>query len=270
MNPSFEYPSEKYRVFIRYSLNAKVKSDIYTGETSLYVEIKGIPNNNKNSKVEATSLPIKRGSIFDIGNIILNASCDSKIFRFTSPIPVNINIDNTKSKVKATECKIDLIRKITLRDQRTLSDKYTKENKLIKKKFKSLVEKNEKKNFQFELPLNTLYLTNLTYYGYKQPYNNSSKSNIDLIPSVDGTIIKCEYYLKVTLYFDSFVSKDKRPRIILPIYFVHKLDINNIFNEKENEYEDEDEDIRKAIELSKNFQENNKKSHWKILQSNFS
>ena len=126
LNPSFEYPSEKYRVYIRYSLNAKVKSDIYTGETSLYVEIKGIPNNNKNSKVEATSLPIKRGSIFDIGNIILNASCDSKIFRFTSPIPVNINIDNTKSKVKATEFKIYLIIKIILINQINLKNKYNK------------------------------------------------------------------------------------------------------------------------------------------------
>ena len=101
------------------------------------------------------------------------------------------------------------------------------------------MEKNEEKNFLFDLPLNTLYSKALTYSGYIQPYNKDNKSNIELIPSVDGIIIKCEYYLKVTLYFESFVSKDKRPRIILPIYMVHKLDNNNILNEKE------DEDIKK-------------------------
>ena len=111
LNPSFEYPTDKYRVYIRYSLNAKIKSAIYCGNTSIYVDIQAIPNNKNDLKVEDLSLPISRSSIVDIGNTILNASCDTKIFKFTNPIPVNINIDNTKSKIKATIFKIDFIRK---------------------------------------------------------------------------------------------------------------------------------------------------------------
>ena len=37
VNPSFEYPTEKYRAFLRYNISSKILSNDYPGNTSVYI-----------------------------------------------------------------------------------------------------------------------------------------------------------------------------------------------------------------------------------------
>ena len=251
INPSFEYPTDKYRAFLRYNLSAKIISKDYPGITSEYIVIQAIPKNDlDNLNKESTSSSIKKWGLFSKGNSIVKAFYPTKNYKFGDTIPITINVDNTNSKLKLTECKIDLIRKISFKDKENLTDKYTHEDKLIKKVFKSEVKKKEKQNFEFKIPLLELNSKSYTYNNYKQPYNNSPSCCIESIPSVDGGILKCEYYLKITAYYDSFVTKAERPRIILPVYMVHKVDGNIVVMNQQ-----ESEDLRKAIEESKREEE---------------
>ena len=42
------------------------------------------------------------------------------------------------------------------------------------------------------------------------------------MPTLDGDVIKCEYEIKVSLYFENFVDKSHRPRLIFPISLCHE------------------------------------------------
>ena len=46
INPSFEYPTEKYRAFLRYNISSKILSNEYPGNTSVYILIQAIPKND--------------------------------------------------------------------------------------------------------------------------------------------------------------------------------------------------------------------------------
>ena len=260
LNPSFEFPTQKYRAYLRYILEAKIKSSQLFGNTSTYVVVQAIQNKNLSIYDQLNvekSLSIKKWGLIDSGSTILKASYPSKNYTFTDTIPLNINIDNSKSKLKVIECKIDFIRTITFRDKVNLTNKKVHKDKLIIKKLKWQVLKHEIKNFQYNLYLGDLYFVNLTYDGYIQPYNFKKFSNIDLIPSLDSGIIKCEYSIKITVYYDKFVTKEKRPRIFLPLNMVHKkLDNNNNNNIIGNN--GDDDDIKKAIEES--LKEQNKEN----------
>jgi len=289
LNPSFEYPTEKYRAFLRYNISAKIISAGYPGNTSMYISIQAIPKNDINNlNKESSSLSIKKWGLFNKGDSIVKAFYPTKNYKFDDIIPVTVNVDNTNSKLKLTETKIDVIRKIYFRDKEDFTNKYTHEDKLIKKKFKSEVKKKEKNNFEFKIPLSELKSKNYTYYLYKNPYTSTNYCWIESIPSVDGGIIACEYYLKVTAYYDSFVTKAERPRIILPIYMVHKTDGNILLNQQESEdlakaieeskreeqekerinEMQEEEELRRAIEESKKEEERNELQRQKLFMSN--
>ena len=63
------------------------------------------------------------------------------------------------------------------------------------------------------------------------------------MPTLDGDVIKCEYEIKVSLYFENFVDKSHRPRLIFPISLCHetleeymkRLGIKSIPNETSSE-----------------------------------
>ena len=247
LNPSFEYPTDKYRVFIRYILMAKIQSNDYPGNTSIYILIQGNPINN-NPLNEVLSIPMKKWGLFDKGNSKLKVSSPTNNFKFNDIIPININVDNSNSKKKLNKFKIYLIRNLVLKDEISYSDKYINNEKVLRREFKSEVKKNEIKDFEFKLPLKELFSKYYTYSDYKQPYTNDNRSSIDLIPSIYSTIIKCEYFIKVIAYYDEISSKNERPRIILPVYMVHRLKDNHIIEAKN------EEDLKKAIEESKRIE----------------
>ena len=67
-----------------------------------------------------------------------------------------------------------------------------------------------------------------------------------LLPSIESKLIKCDYRIQVSLYFDNFVTSGYRPRVKLPIIISHFFDEenNNINNNNPKNY---------LIEYDKNF-----------------
>jgi len=51
-----------------------------------------------------------------------------------------------------------------------------------------------------------------------------------LEPSFSTRRVKCFYYLKVTLDYDSYIGEDSKPRIYIP-FFLHHEDDNEILNQ---------------------------------------
>jgi hypothetical protein len=103
----------------------------------------------------------------------------------------------------------------------------------MKKVFKVEVRSGAKENFDLKLPLSQIPHNEFSFFDNVNLYN-WTRSYSEFIPSIESTLLNCQYIIKVTVYFDSFLKKADRPRIFLPIYIVNKLDIipinNNINN----------------------------------------
>ena len=107
-----------------------------------------------------------------------------------------------------------------------------KKKYLIVLKEKAKVNVGEKKSF-------------ICKFNFEDKDNNDNNKEIYLykdivdinffLPSLEGNVIKCEYELKISLYFENFVDYNHRPRIIIPISVVHEtvLKTNNISSSKE-------------------------------------
>ena len=224
--PSFEFPQNEFRAFLRYSLTAKVLSKKPISN-SIFINIKAIPKNDNMDLNIKASLNAKKWGLFDKGETTLSASFPTKNYKLTDKIPIDVEIDNTKSKMKVIECKLKLIRKIIFRSKEDFTDKYFKEDNLIKIKNKINVDKKEKKYFNYNLDLSSISFKDFNYDGFSDPYKGT-KNIKDLIPSLYGNILSCRYTVIVMLKFDTHIKKEERPKSILPIYIVHKLDDDHI------------------------------------------
>jgi hypothetical protein len=257
--PSFEYPTTKFKAFRRYILSATLKSPSLCGTTTTYVIIKASPKIETNNLEVEQSLAIKKWGLFKQGNTKLKAFY-SPSFGVNEPIVIKVNIDNSESKLKVKECKLILMRNIIFKDSETKNNKWNSEEILAKKVIPSIVKKKEIKDFEFKFELNELKNTALSYSGYFNPYDREKQCNMIYTPSCEGDIVVCQYAIKITAYYESFVKKKERPRIMIPICLVHQSgDSPNMI------IEDNDEDFQRAIEESKREEEERQK---RINESN--
>ena len=229
--PSFEYPQNVYSGSLRYGINGKFISPqkLLSFSTS-YIIIKAIPKKDTNLNIKS-SQRIKKWGVFSRGQTGLNVNCVTKNYKLTDQIPVEIEIDNTQSKMKVNSCKIKFCRKIIFKDKDNFLEKYSNEENLIKIKFNDFVNKKEKRKFNHIINLNTIEYKN---FKPMQSPIKIQKNFKDYLPSLDGIILSCEYYIIVILKFDHYVPKEERPKAVIPIYIVHKLDNDHIEKAKKN------------------------------------
>ena len=240
--PSFEYPKHDYKAFLRYTLLAQVKSPNYQLMTSIPIFILSSSKKENQGFSEENTFNIKKWGMFGKGSTKIKASLPMKYFKFSDNVPVNVEIDNTLGKMKVKLVKINLVRKMILKDNSNdFKVKYSHNDKVMKKVFKVEVRSGAKENFDL--------------YNWTRSYS-------EFIPSIESTILNCQYMIKVTVYFDSFLKKGDRPRIFLPIYIVNKLDIiainNNINNNMiTNGMECNDDEIKNLKQNDFVFDKNN-------------
>ena len=253
LNPSFEYPT--YRAYLRYMIDANIISNKIFGKSYSYVFILAIPKRNLNMLSEGKNLALKTWGLFQKGSTDLKATLHSNNFRFKDSIEMTISVDNTKSKLDVRKFKIYFMQTIILRDKKLVNiiEKTTKLDKFI---VKHLVKKYEKGELNYSINLSSINLFNPPYIGYIQPYNHSESYGINWIPSIDGTIINCEYSIKIVAYLESYVKNSQKPSITLPINIINGIPKNeNIQSQDEKMCLEEEKDIKKAIEESKTEEE---------------
>ena len=223
--PSFEYFKEKYKAFLRYALIVKIKSSNNEISSKVYIIINSIPKiDNKNLIIEDASLSVKKWGMFNRGQTTLQAFYLTKNYRLSDNIPIEIEINNTNSTMKVEKCEFYFIRKLIFKDKELFIEKYCQEDILIKKEYESIVQKKEKQKFNFNIDLKTINYKDFNYEGIENKQYNPA----DLLPSLDGNIISCEYSLKIKLKYAHKVPKEYIPTVILPIYIVHKLEKDHI------------------------------------------
>ena len=225
--PSFEYPLPEKRAFIRYNFVVSINSTNINGSASSLLFLLSRPIIDSEKKLFlSVKQKIKKWKLFGEGDTILNVNYPDDNFKYDSLCKLNIEIDNTNGKITTKELKITLIRTITFKNAKG-EIKLKDENKIVREKLKAEVKSGEKKQFEFKLSLKEKNPKDIYNYNSQiNPYNiNLEKINY-FMPSVKGKLIICDYNIKVSLYFESFVDVKHRPRIKFPIYIVHQLPVD--------------------------------------------
>ena len=107
---------------------------------------------------------------------------------------------------------------------------YQKRTAILRRRYPCICEKNSKNSFHYDdIQIRDNDLKELDFNKSLNPYPFLDDVNL-LMPNIKTNLIKCEYSLKATSYFDYSVLGKDRPRVEMPIYITHQL-------QKEYEYE---------------------------------
>ena len=223
INPCFEFPATEIKGYIRYSLDANIISPYIQGATSSYMLLKSRPKNKPEQSIFTSSIEIYKWNMFSEGSTTLNVSLfnNENNIKYGSEIKFNIDIDNTKGKLNASECKVVLLRKLELKARTSGDVKETINNECVVQKFPTVVKPNDKKSFPCSIKLEDMDKNLFNLNEEKLPYTNITNISF-FLPSISSLILNCQYRLRVTLYFDSFVAYKHRPRVFIPINICHQ------------------------------------------------
>ena len=223
-NPSFEYPLPGKRDFLRYNFRVNVKSPNISGNSSYYLCLISRPIiQSEKLLTKSINQHIKKWKIFDKGDTILKISIPENNFKYDSKCDVTIEIDNTNGKVATKEYKIMLIRK-TIFKNKMGEIKGNDITNIVSERVRAIVEPKKKEIFEYNLILKEKEINKkYNYLMETNPYDIEMNKINFYMPTINGSIISCNYEIKVSVYFNFFVAYDDRPRIIMPIYIVHQL-----------------------------------------------
>ena len=199
----------------------------------------------------------KLGFIGSASNINFKGSYPKNYYGFNEICPLNISLDIFGSNENVNAIEFTLKRKITfLKNKSKIAEEYIDD--LWQSNIKENVLKN---NINFNLSL----IESEKFIKEKKSklfdINSVSKENlICLLPSYQGNLIKCNYYILIKIFYDSMLIKN--PEFEMPLNLGHTktifnqtsmLDINKILG-KINEVM-----IKSLIDDSNNEIVNNKK-----------
>ena len=221
LQPSFEYPIPNRSAYLRYVLESEIISNDIKLKYNKYILVKGGYKLLKSPKIFNSISNVHRWGIFDVGSTILKVSYKKNNYKIDELVPLNIEIDNTRGKLKVKECKIRILRTIQFKklDNNSIN-KYPMEKTIFSQNFWSEVLPNSKRSFLFQTQLKDKDLIDFNYFDKSNPYPLIKDINL-LLPTLESNIIKCDYEIQVSLYFDSFVTSGYRPTIRLPIIIIH-------------------------------------------------
>jgi len=220
--PSFEYPAEEYKAYLRYSLNVNITSQNKNFSESKFIKINAIPkkDDENNLNMEA-KVSVKRWGFFNMGETNFRASYPTKNYSFSEVIPIEIEIHNI-SCLTVTECKIRFLRRIIFKNIKNFTEEYNEEEELMIETHEIIVKNNEKKKYYYNINLKNI---DFSKYTFENPYNNGKQLS-DLMPSLNGNIIICQYSVLVKLNYESSVADNYRPRLVMPVYIINKITTN--------------------------------------------
>ena len=246
LQPCFEYPLKDRRGYLRYTLEASLISPYIQGVTSIYLIIKSRPKVLNSPLSYSSVMNVHKWGLFDQGTTQLKVSYLSNNYKFNDSIPLNIEINNVRGKLKVINCEVNFIRKVGYWNKNTGKRQYKFEDVIATKVFTIEVLPMNQKSMNCLMPLEEKEedKKRFNYSNVQNPYPNMVDISY-LMPSTEGAIIRCEYCISVTLHFDSFVTSGYLPKVFLPISLTHQT------MEEYNIEKQEDEDLKKAIEISK-------------------
>ena len=248
IQPTLEYPMNGQRGYIRYYLKAQIVSPYVKGENNLFVFIKTKFRLFKYPLTFTSAPKVKKLGMIDQGSTSLNVSYQNYNYQIGSQIPFEVEIDNSQGKSKVKSVDIKLIRRIQYIRQIDRRIMFNLENIINTKSFAVNVPSNTvSQKFNYVMEINDTTLNKFSYMGAINPYPKLGNL-FYAMPSAYSNIIRCEYFLVVSLDFSGLVTKGYLPKVILPIVLNHDPGKEKV--KEKNEGIEEDEDLKKAIEAS--------------------
>jgi hypothetical protein len=252
LTPSFEYPLNKYKCYIRYYLIGKCTSNDKVYSCSYIILIKAIyhEENIQNKYEVKTNISTYFNNKGECETIIY---VDKNYITFDDQMSFNIEIHNEKCKLDLSYIKVTIQRDIlfTSSDKKKLLNDQTINNRINHK-----INIKKEENGTEYLNINLNKNENFNFGKWINPYKN--KSIFYLIPSIDSTHIKCIYSMKITLYLNEMlISKEHRPRIIIPILVGHqtKEEYDKIKKQKNKSVFNSDFLINQFVENNKTLED---------------
>ena len=220
IQPSFEYPDACTPCYHRYTLIAKIESQINPSSAQRVLCIKTKPQQFKNEELFTTSnvTNIKSYGIFTSGNCTLSASYDNPYVKYSSSVPMKFDINNSECTLNTYALRVKLIRKVSCGNNKTKAT-FVKEDIVYEVDIPVTIGQEVKRmNHSALLRDEKLNQFNFTELSKKYP---TVKEWLMLMPTCNGSLVKCEYSVRGTVYFEQFVRYAQRPRATLPFYVVH-------------------------------------------------
>ena len=221
--PSFEYPKFQVRGFLRYIITAGIVPLIPNNPIlefcDEFIQIKTLPLILNAPLNSFSNVHVEKWGLMNKGNTSLNCSIVKNTFFIGENIPISINIDNSNGKMDVNEIKISIHRLVNLCPFKN-KEHYNFDDTIIKNKYKVLIPKGQKQNCSYDIKVYDFNIKVTKIIGENDPLNKGVDIN-DYVPTCISNLVKCEYNIKVSLYFSSFVTKNSRPRCIIPISIGH-------------------------------------------------
>ncbi len=225
--PSFEYPFKNRRASLRYTFSAELLSPYTKSLAETYLWIKARPINLPSQIKHENYVKVKNVGIVSRGQSGIALFTLANNFRVNDMIPFTVDIYNEECAVRVKEVKISIKRIVTFSKA---GKEYQKRTAILRKRYPCLCEKNSKNSYHYDdIQIRDNDFKDVDFNKALNPYPFLDDLNL-LMPNVKTNLIKCEYSLKATSYFDYSVLKKDRPRVEMPIYVTHQL-------QKEYEYE---------------------------------
>ena len=222
LEPSLEYPYPNRYAYLRYSLQCEFNPNLPEFKNQKFILIKSTSPNIITQKSFSSITNVHKWGFLDGGTTSLKVSYEKNNYRMHDIIPLNVIIDNSRGKLKVKMCKIRVMRTIEF-SKLEEPFKYPMEKTINSQEFNAEVLPYQKNNFIFQIKLIDNDLINFKYLQEENPYPNINDINI-LLPTMNSKIIKCDYRLQVSLYFDNFVTSGYRPRVKLPLIISHFIE----------------------------------------------
>ena len=231
--PSFEFPFHNRRASLRYMFSAEVLSPYNKETCDNYLFIKSRPINIPSDVRHENFVNVRNMGIVSRGKSGLALFTLSNNFRMNDMIPFTVDIMNEDCGVPVKEIKVSIKRIVTFVKQ---GKEYPKRTAILRKRYPAVCDKNMKQSYHYEdIQLRDNELKDVEFNNHLNPYPNIDDLNL-LMPNVRSNLIKCEYSLKVTSYFDMSVLEKNRPRVEMPIYVTHQLQKEYDYEKDTNQY----------------------------------
>ncbi len=219
--PVFEFPLPNRRGFIRYNLIAEIQSNYASGKAKVPVVVLSRPKVLSNPIRYDSIADVRMYGMFSKGNCQIFVQYQTNNWKIGTQVPIAVEINNKDCKLSVTCLRIILTRKVDFYDKAGTC-KFSNQKKLFQADYPINVQSGAVGNYNYSIPLTDSQLNEYNYYEVFNPYKNVNL-NI-MMPSVNSTLIKCDYFIKVTGYFSSMVSYSYRPRVVLPLSLTHQVE----------------------------------------------
>ena len=278
--PSFEYPFRNRRASLRYTFTAELLSPYAKTLTESYIWIKARPINIPDQIKHENYVTVKNVGILSRGKSGVALFTMANNYRINDMVPFTIDIYNEECGVQVKEVKISIKRTVTFVKA---GKQYQHRTAILRKRYPCVCPKNTKTSFHYDdLQLRDNEFKDSDFNPALNPYPFIDDLNL-LMPNMRSSLIKCEYSLKATSYFDLSVLGKDRPRVEMPIYITHQLQKEFEYEKSTNQYNGQGQefanrDFQRGFSAScnnpfennnNNFGNNNNNSSWGNNNNNF-